>query len=572
MKYLLSCLIFGLSLTNTFAQNNLTLSEKEFIYLQDKVREQTNGNIDSAFIYADRIEKSNSFYHKTFAVGAKSYLFQINGDSINSNKYFEKAVFYFSKTPNSIEKKRLNTFLYTYRGLTFWKRGRLNDALNEYQKGKKIAVSIGDKIQTIKFNNNIAKIYTNVGNYKSAITSSKESDNLTNKIESLYTKDQFNRSKSSINLNLGNSYEKLYLQKRDMAKYLDSAAFYYKKSILFSSKQVYSKIIAQINLASIYHLQKKYKDSEKLHLSSLVTAKENNMSSTYCNISYNIGDLYFTLKDYRKSLIYLKNVDSIYKKDKTNILEYINSNYYQARIYDLLNDNENASLHSSIYLNLFEKNEQENQVEALKVNHNLLSLKAADEIKIINKKYASKELNFKLAVSLVLLLIFVLLFLYLKNNKEKKAANKKVEALVEEFKKKKENNINTDNKATATSLTLDDEKEKIIIQKLIKLEENLFFLNHDFNLQTVSKKIKTNTTYLSHVVNKNFGKTFSEYSNELKINYVIDELINNPVYRKYSTQAIAESVGFKNAISFSKSFSKRTGVTPIQFTKRLDLK
>ena len=108
------------------------------------------------------------------------------------------------------------------------------------------------------------------------------------------------------------------------------------------------------------------------------------------------------------------------------------------------------------------------------------------------------------------------------------------------------------------------------MKKLIALESKQFYLTPDFNQQTVAKKIKTNTTYLSYVVNKRFGKSFSEYSNELKINYIIKELVNNSTYRKYSTQALAESVGFKNAISFSKSFNKRTGVSPVQFIKRLD--
>ena len=81
--------------------------------------------------------------------------------------------------------------------------------------------------------------------------------------------------------------------------------------------------------------------------------------------------------------------------------------------------------------------------------------------------------------------------------------------------------------------------------------------------------LKTNTTYLSYVVNKRFGKSFGEYSNELKINYVINEMITNHMYRKYSTQAIAESVGFKNAVSFAKSFRKRTGVSPAQFASNI---
>jgi AraC-like DNA-binding protein len=562
-----------LSFINSFAQNHLSLSEKEFIYLQDKVREQTNGNIDSAFIYADRIERSNSFYHKTFAVGAKSYLFQINGDSISSNKFFEKALYYFSKTPNSIEKKRLNTFLYTYRGLTYWKRGRLNDALIEYQKGKKISESINDKIQTIKFNNNIANINSDVGNFKLAIKSAKESDALTTNIELLYTKNQFLRNKSNINLNLGNYYERLYSLNRHKKKYLDSAQFYFEKSILYSNKQINNKLIAQTNLANIFYLKKNYYESEKQYLSSLIIAKDNDLSFSYCNISHNLGDLYFSLKEYKKALIYLKNVDSIHKIKKTNVLEYINSNYLQAIIYDIFDDTEKAILHSKLYLKSFEQNQMKNQKELLKVNHNLLTIKTKKEIESINQKHKNKKMKIKGGILISIILIFSLLYFLIKNNNEKNKAQKKIDTLIAEFKTKNNTIIitkkNKEQKSPYT-LSIDDEKEIEIIDKLEKLEKKLYFLNPEFNLQTASKKIKTNTTYLSYVVNKKLEKTFSEYSNELRINYVINELINNKTYRKYSTQAIAESVGFKSSVSFSKSFKKRTGFTPIQFINKLD--
>jgi AraC-like DNA-binding protein len=46
-------------------------------------------------------------------------------------------------------------------------------------------------------------------------------------------------------------------------------------------------------------------------------------------------------------------------------------------------------------------------------------------------------------------------------------------------------------------------------------------------------------------------------------------MITNDSYRKYSTQATAESVGFKNAGSFAKSFRKRTGVSPAQFANNI---
>ena len=119
------------------------------------------------------------------------------------------------------------------------------------------------------------------------------------------------------------------------------------------------------------------------------------------------------------------------------------------------------------------------------------------------------------------------------------------------------------------NLSIDEAKENKIVEKLLILEEKLEYLNADFTLSYAAKKIKTNTTYLSYVVNKRFGKSFSEYSNELKINYVINQMITNHLYRKYSTQAIAESVGFKNAVSFAKSFRKRTGVSPAQFANNI---
>ena len=156
-------------------------------------------------------------------------------------------------------------------------------------------------------------------------------------------------------------------------------------------------------------------------------------------------------------------------------------------------------------------------------------------------------------------------------------------ALIEEFKanlEKKENTVvlatieeleheDIQLKKENVNLSIDEAKENKIVEKLLALESKQEFLNADFTLPYVAKKIKTNTTYLSYVVNKRFGKSFGEYSNELKINYVINEMITNHMYRKYSTQAIAESVGFKNAVSFAKSFRKRTGVSPAQFASNI---
>ncbi|MET0759851.1 MAG: helix-turn-helix domain-containing protein [Flavobacterium sp.] len=586
MKYPIYFLL--LFITNTiFSQNKTVLSDSEYIILQDKVRSLINSNIDSAFIFADKMERSNNYVHKAFASGAKSYLFQRKGDSIQSKKFYRQAFNFLDKVSMSREKTKLNSYLLNFGGLIDWKNSAFSEALDKYQQGKKLSQSIEDQIQVVKFNNNIALINGEVGNYKLAISASKESDRITDGIEYLYSEDQFIRNKSNINFNLGSFYETYYVRNKSKKNLLDSAEYYYKKSINFSKNLIINKVVAQKNLGNIYYLKNDFGDAEILYQSMLMTTKENGMTSEYCNVNYNLGDLYFTLKKYNKALVFFQKVDSIYISSKINHLEYTNSNYYQAKIYDIYKNQEKALMHSKIYLDNFEKNESKLNEETLEVNSKLGNLNLKKEMDDVQKEYKNKVLLKKIASVFFAVLFVCLLVFLIKSAKEKKKTNEKINALIEEYKDNldksnkslndllKENNIaeevaNSEYKKTINTINIDEIKENEIVEKLKNLENKFYYINSDFTQQLVAKKIKTNTTYLSYVVNKRFGKTFSEYSNELKINYAINEMISNPTYRKYSTQAIAESVGFKNAVSFTKSFSKRTGVTPVQFTKRLE--
>jgi YesN/AraC family two-component response regulator len=224
--------------------------------------------------------------------------------------------------------------------------------------------------------------------------------------------------------------------------------------------------------------------------------------------------------------------------------------------------------------------------QALEVNYKQGVGNLTNEMISIEKKYKN-DVFLSRGLKVFYVLMFVgIVFLLIKNIRDKNKANKKMNALIEEFKANIEKKNNPEFeiaekeelileheeiqlKKENVNLSIDEAKENKIVEKLLALESKHEYLNADFTLPYVAKKIKTNTTYLSYVVNKRFGKSFGEYSNELKINYVINEMITNHMYRKYSTQAIAESVGFKNAVSFAKSFRKRTGVSPAQFASNI---
>jgi YesN/AraC family two-component response regulator len=470
-----------------------------------------------------------------------------------------------------------------------WKRGNFSQAIERYQKGMKLSVEIRDVLQIVKFKINISIINEAVGNYQLAIKNIRQLDAFIDKNEDLFTKEDFLNRKSNINSNLASSYESYFMKNQGKKYLLDSAEYFYKKSITYSKNNPYTKISSKLSLGNVYNWKQDYVNAEKTYYDVVFLSQQNDQKDLLCVANYNLADIYYTTKKYDKALVFFKKCDSIAALTNLNQLDFLKSNYYQAKIYNIQKRPELAYKHSKIYLDNYEKFETKLNEQTLEVNYKQGVGNLTDEMVTIEKKYKNEVfLNRGLRVFYVLLFV-VIVFLLIKNIRDKNKAHKKMNALIEEFKAniEKRNNPEFEQKEVEVieelvlepeevhlrkenvNLSIDEAKENKIVEKLLALESKLEYLNADFTLPYVAKKIKTNTTYLSYVVNKRFGKSFGEYSNELKINYVINEMITNHMYRKYSTQAIAESVGFKNAVSFAKSFRKRTGVSPAQFASNI---
>ncbi|KAF2332278.1 helix-turn-helix domain-containing protein [Flavobacterium ginsenosidimutans] len=592
MRLIISFLFF-LILNTAVAQTKKEFTEQEYLELQDKIRFSMNGNFDQGLEYAAELQKSNNEEHVAFAYGAGSYIYELKNNRVKCDEWYRKALTYYDKLPESVQKINLRAYLYNYRGLTEWKRKNFSNALSNYQEGIRLSTKTSDVIQIVKFKSNIALVNEEVGNYELAIKNLRQNSDFVDKNESLYEKDQFQNNKSNIYTNLGNVYEGYFMKERGKTILLDSAEYFYKRAITYSQNYLNNKIASTLSLGNIYLYKKDFKNAERTYFDIAMYAKQNNDDGYYRIANYNLGDLYYSQKKYDKALVFLKKVDSISVKGKKIDRISFQSNYLQAKIYNAKNEPELAFKHSKLYLDSYEQFEGDLREEALEVNYKLGTANLSDEMISIQEKYKYEVLwNKALKVFYVILVVGIVFFL-IKNIRDKNKAQKKMNALIEEFKanlEKKEiekaeiekvaieNTLYVEEipeleeaflKKENANLSIDEAKENKIVEKLLALEDKLEYLNADFTLSYVAKKIKTNTTYLSYVVNKRFGKSFGEYSNELKINYVINQMITNHLYRKYSTQAIAESVGFKNAVSFAKSFRKRTGVSPAQFANNI---
>jgi AraC-like DNA-binding protein len=131
----------------------------------------------------------------------------------------------------------------------------------------------------------------------------------------------------------------------------------------------------------------------------------------------------------------------------------------------------------------------------------------------------------------------------------------------------KQTNVLTKNR----SYPIDSKLEQKILEGLDKIEESYCYLENSFSMGKFAKKLKTNTSYVSYIINKVKGKTFKEYYTSLRIKYIINKLENDKNYRKYTIKYMGEIIGYTNASAFTRAFKNYNGITPSEFIKKLDI-
>lgn len=173
------------------------------------------------------------------------------------------------------------------------------------------------------------------------------------------------------------------------------------------------------------------------------------------------------------------------------------------------------------------------------------------------------------------IIICILIYVYIKNKKKIKEYQKQAEILLKRSKDHTEEvskNIRTKQyafKEEKTKSILSDEKLQHIKLQLEKFESSKSFLRKNITVDILAKDFNTNRDYISKSVNELKEKNFSQYINELRINYIIEELNQNEKLRKFTISAIADEAGYNNSESFSNAFKKITNTLPSYYIKLL---
>ena len=170
---------------------------------------------------------------------------------------------------------------------------------------------------------------------------------------------------------------------------------------------------------------------------------------------------------------------------------------------------------------------------------------------------------------LVIILLVVVIGLIIWNRKKQKLYKERFKELIATT------SLTENNRTTSTPVKShsNDISEKIVNDILSKLEHFEYqkgYLKMNLTITSIAKQLDTNSKYLSKVINTYKQKKFTDYINDLRINYAIEELKTvNSKFRKYTVKAIANEVGFNTTEAFSKSFYKTTGIYPSFFMKQI---
>ncbi|MCK8523625.1 helix-turn-helix domain-containing protein [Aquimarina sp. D1M17] len=448
---------------------------------------------------------------------------------------------------------------YSFKGGYYLKKGNIAAALDNYLKILPIAEQVDNQEYLYITRHNIARIKTEIGKHDEALPLFKE-----NFIHNS-SKPKINTTrylKSSIKL--GESYR--YNNKLDSASIINHKALQKLEGSEYHYNRFYGKIMINEGITLFY--KKNYiqaQDTITQGIRQLDKQNDEN-KNVYILGEFHLGKLARIQNNYKKATYHFLTVDSIFEKEHKAPLE-VREGYEFLLKFAKNNNNKEDQLK---YINKLIVFDSITNSEASFISSRLFKdfdtpILLQEKEKLINElKGTNKNLNV-LVLSLGIITLIITIFLY-RQYQKKKTYREKFEQLIA--------SENTKETQTPSASPLDigvtEEIISEILDKLKSFEEKQLFLKKNISVTSLAKDIKTNTKYLSKVINHYKQKNFANYINDLRIQYAVEKLKTDKTLKHYTIQSIAEEMGFNTAESFSSAFKKTTGIKTTYFLKKLN--
>jgi len=350
---------------------------------------------------------------------------------------------------------------------------------------------------------------------------------------------------------------------------LDSATYYnniLRKNLKYiTHKNAYTLYL--LNEGDILELNKAYHRSIDTINKSIPILKEINELSNLQFAYYYLGLNYNRLNNDKKSISNFKKVDSIFTETQY-LHPTIRDNYeFLINHYRKTGDNTNELLYVNQLLRVDSMLNDKFKVLSSKIYKEYdTPLLLEQKQNIITQLNEDKSTSYNYIKFLAggLILVMAISWYFIRQNKKNKAQFKQL--LLETEQKP----VNQPESKPKKALNINPETVNQILKQLENFENTKAFTNQTISLNTLAKTFNTNQKYLSQIINYHKQKNFANYINELRIDYAVQKLKNEPQFRNYTIKAIGNEVGFSSTESFTNAFYKITKIKPSFFLKELE--
>lgn len=119
------------------------------------------------------------------------------------------------------------------------------------------------------------------------------------------------------------------------------------------------------------------------------------------------------------------------------------------------------------------------------------------------------------------------------------------------------------------SVIMSKKREEELFDKIKKFEEGILYTEKNFSMAQMALVLDSNAKYINYILQKYRGKTFSDYVNELRIKFIVNNLEQKPEYLNYKINYLSEISGFSSHSRFTYIFKKELNISPSEFISKL---
>lgn len=546
-KYFISCCLFMLWCSLSGQQNPVkhsdSLRDKSYSYYLKQFEEDISG--DHAKIYAEAfLAKAKT--EKNWNQTVNAYRIKLHQAAKGRKVFYADSMIIAAKHTGN---KNLIGSSYLTKGVVYYDRKDYNNALDNYLIADSYIVHAEDEYLYFKVKYHIAQIKYYLGYYEEAVAlfsdciSYFRQDDDIPYLTSLHSLSLcYNRIG---NYDLCTSTNEFGIKEATRLEYFDALPrFINSEGINQYFKKNYAISIAKLNET----------------LPELIKSKDiSGETVTY----FYIGKNYWELNQREKAVTYFHKVDRTFKQDnfmRPDLLENYELliNYYK----------QTGDMRSLlVYIDqLFLADKY------VKINFSYLSGRIRKEYNTtqLNRERNQTKESLRLRENLIIMLVVIsailtilLIYVWHKISENRRRFKKLMERGTKPRKV-------PESKYSDGNLDINPEVVASVLKQLEKFEEKEKYLAKDITLPKLAKTFNYNIVYVSKIIAHHRQKKFTDYINDLKIEYIIRQLKTNNKFRNYTNKALAEEAGFSTTQHFTRAFFKNAGISPTYFIKRIN--